>query len=345
MVVEPPFPRLLQLNNEPCPPSSAADPSDTIPGHPSLPLQPSKVLEFLHQELDTAVINDLHPYMPFVARKSAANIDPLHFQLIKRRKILVTEDPALHLVWWNDTIFVKPIPLCLGNWAFWEHWMCYGGDIDRNYDSNSDSAESAKDTAKDAVADWPAATKWCPVSAATGFLRTYAYLIRHPSDFRIALDCGLIPADVEYAAFALFIGCFHKLSDRLVSPRYEYGQLRLTRLNLAVHLLRPRAAKGAWNYQETYWQTGQYLSSFARPLMFVFGSVAAMLSAMQVVVSIPDPGLVMNESGWRAMRQASWGTSVVVIVLVLLIWVALLGGVGCLLLAQLTFSIRQLRSQ
>lgn len=332
MYAEPPFPCSLQINNEPCPPYSDARLSGTIPGHPSLPLQPSRVLSFLRQELDTPIINDLHPYLPFVARKSASHIDPLHFQLIKGRRILVTEDPALHLVWWNDIIFLKPIPVYLGNWAFWERWMCVS--IDKN--NNNDPAD------KDKEVGWPA--KWCPVRAATGFLRTYAYLIRHPSDFRIALDCRLIPADIEYTAFSQFIDCFSELPDSLVSPRYEYGQLRLTRLNLAVHLLRPGSAKGAWNYQEVYWQTGQYLNSFAGPLLFVFGSVAAMLSAMQVVISIPDPGVVMDESGWRAFRQASWGTSVVVIVLVLLIWVALLGGVGCLLLAQLTFSIRQLRS-
>lgn len=112
---------------------------------------------------------------------------------------------------------------------------------------------------------------------------------------------------------------------------------------MAVHILRPKAANGAWNYQEMYWQTGQYLSSFAGPLMFVFGSVAVMLSAMQVVVSIPDPGMVMNESGWRAFRHVSWGTSVMVIVLVLSIWCALLGGICCLLFAQLAFSVRQAR--
>lgn len=128
-----------------------------------------------------------------------------------------------------------------------------------------------------------------------------------------------------------------------MSPRYEYGQLRLTRLNWAVHLVRPRAAKGAWNYQEMYWQTGKYLSSYAGPLMFVFGSVAVMLSAMQVIVSIPDPASIMDERGYRAFWHVSWGTSMVVIVMILSIWLALLGGVSCLLLAQFAFSIRQLR--
>jgi len=69
-----------------------------------------------------------------------------------------------------------------------------------------------------------------------------------------------------------------------------------------------------------------------------------MLSAMQVMVSIPDPGLALDDSGWRAIRQASWGTSVVAIMLVLLVWCLYLGGVGCLLLAQFVFSVRQLRS-
>lgn len=323
---KPPFPRSLQLNNEPCPSHSNVSLSDTIPGHPSLPLLPDTVLSFLHKQLDTSILNELSPYLPFVARKSADHIDPLHFQLIKGRKILVAEDPALHLVWWNDVIFLKPIPVCLSNWEFWEWWMCHS--IDR------------KNNDKDNEAD-----RWCPVGAATGFLRTYAYLIRNPSDFRIARECGLVPPNVEYAAFSLFISCFRHLPNSIVCPRYEYGQFRLTRLNWAVRLVRPKSAKGAWNYQELYWQTGQYLNSFAGPLMFVFGSVAVMLSAMQVVVSIPDPVIVMDESGWKAFRHVSWGTAVVVIVLVLSIWIALLGGVICLLSAQLAFSIMQLRSQ
>jgi hypothetical protein len=184
----------------------------------------------------------------------------------------------------------------------------------------------------------------CPVSAATGFLRTYAHLIHRPSDFHIAQDHHLIPSDVSYTAFSLFIACFRNLPDSLVSSRYEYGRLRLTRLNWAVRILQPKAASGAWNYHEMYWHTGQYLKSFARPLMFIFGSVAIMLNAMQVVVSIPDPEAMMDERGWTAFRHVSWGSSVVVTVFILSIWCAFLVGIVCLLLAQLAFSVRQLRS-
>jgi len=348
MGAKPPFPRPLQLNNEPCPPPNDVCPSDTIPGQPALALDPGKVLSFLHNELDTPVINELQPYLPFVARKSADHIDPLHHQIIKGRQILVTEDPSLHLVWWNNVIFIKPIPACLLNWDFWDRWMCHAKWILRHNDKNDRHID------KDQATNWDwdnnnEATdqyyNWSPVGAAIGFLRTYAHLIHHPSDFRIAQDTALVPIgpDITFRSFSLFIDKFRSLQDGLVSPRYEYGQLRLTRLNMAVHLVRPRAAKGAWNYHEMYWQTGQYLSSFAAPLMFVFGSVAVMLSAMQVVVSIPDPGLVMNETGWKAFRHVSWGTSVIVLVMVLLIWCALLGGICCLLLAQFAFSVRQLR--
>jgi hypothetical protein len=327
MSTNPPFLSSLQLIQEP------NNSSNTIPGQPTLPLDPGIIFSFLHNELNTPVLNEMYPHLSFVARKAADHIDALHIQVLKGRKILVTEDPALHLVWWNDVIFIKPMPVCLGNWTFWQSWMCRS--VDRNKDNKIDV--DIKNEAATA-ADW-----WCPVSAARGFLRSYAYLIRHPSDFRIAVDCALVPQHVDYATFSRFILCFRDLSDNMVAPRYEYGQLRLTRLNWAVRILRPKSAKGAWNYQEVYWQTGQYVSSFVGPLMFVFGSLGVMLSAMQVLVSIPDPGIVTDERGWSAFRLVSWGTAAVVTVLVLCIWLALLRGVFCLLLAQLVFSIRQLK--
>jgi hypothetical protein len=94
--------------------------SDTIPGQPTLSLHSSIVCLFLHKELDTPIINELQPYMPFIARKFADHIDPLHLQIVKGRKILVTENPKLHLVWWDNVIFIKPVPTCLFNWAFWD---------------------------------------------------------------------------------------------------------------------------------------------------------------------------------------------------------------------------------
>ena len=183
---------------------------------------------------------------------------------------------------------------------------------------------------------------WCPMGAACGFLRTYAFLIQHPSDFRIAVEAGLFPdCDTDYHSFSRFIAQFRDIPNNDIPDRYHYGQLRLTRLNWAVRLLRPPAAKGAWNYHERYWQTGQYIERLFGPLMFGFASVAIVLQAMQVVVSLPE-GSVMSSTEWETFRRASWGFSGMVIVFVVWIWFAIILGISILILAQIIFSVKQL---
>jgi hypothetical protein len=338
MQAQTPFDVALQLSDETYPLQlSCSNPNFDNPGQLSPLFQANELPSFLHEEFNTKVINELADWLPFVARRSPKNIDALHMQLIKGRKILVAEKADLHLVWWNNIIFIKPVPPYLCNWTFWSQYLCR--DANAADGGDQDAASNACYHPHNSPPD-----KWCPAAAATGFLRTYAYLIRHPSDFYVAVANGLLPPDVEYAAFARFITRFRNVPNSRVALRYEYGQLRLTRLNWAVRLVRPKSAGGAWHYQEMYWQTGQYLREFTTPLMFVFGSVAVVLSAMQVVVTIPDPSLVMDVSGWRTFAYASQVASVMVIFVVLLIWIALVVGIVALLLAQFLFSLKQLRS-
>jgi hypothetical protein len=107
-----------------------------------------------------------------MSKQDSGNISPLHRQLVKRRTIVLTEDPKLHLVWIYDRIFIKPLPRYLGSYTFWKDFLCIetgsggrGGRIRR---------------------------------AALGFLRTYCYLVKHESDLRIAQDPSLclLPPDI-----------------------------------------------------------------------------------------------------------------------------------------------------
>ncbi|KAI9775384.1 MAG: hypothetical protein M1839_001239 [Geoglossum umbratile] len=329
MDTEIPFPRYMQLNCTPCPPPPQAAGSiiqqdgPYVPGAPSTPLTKPEVSAFLHRELSTPLLDELSPYLPFVARTQPDHIDGLNMQRVKGRKIVVAEKIELHLVWFYDVVYVKPIPECLLNWDFWRGWMVHCG---------------GKCPAGLVVED----EKWCPLAAACGFLRSYVWLIQHRSDFRIAVETGLIPDGVNWPSFCRFIAQFRKIHNGDVSDRYQYGQLRLTRLNWAVRLVRPRSAKGMWNYQGMYWQTGQYVQRLLAPLMFGFVSAATVLSAMQVVVSIPG-GRVMSSGGWLVFAEISWGFCVVMIALVIASWIALLGGISCVISAQMIFSYRQWR--
>ena len=140
---------------------------------------------------------------------SGIDASPLHHQAARLRTITVAENPPLHLIWSYDRIFVKPIPRYLLSHAFWQ----YAQSNEKLY------------------------------QAAAGFLRTYSYLIRYETDFRLATNdaLGLIPSDdvehlITFERFAKFIAPFALLEDLSVNPRYHYGELRLTRLNMLAKL-------------------------------------------------------------------------------------------------------------
>lgn len=149
--------------------------------------------------------------------------------------------------------------------------------------------------------------------AALGFLRTYAHLIKHESDFRIAKGAHLLPEHVTYTTFQIFIEPFRHLTDEAVSPRYHYGQIRLTRLNWAIRIFRPVTLGKALPlyYRNPYVQTNQYSERFGAPLLFLFASLTLVLSSMQVVLA------AQGENTWRSFIRVSWSFSVAAILLVL----------------------------
>jgi hypothetical protein len=264
-------------------------------------------------ELKTEVLDDLYDHLWLVAKKEGRHIDSLHEQLIKKRTITVAEHPRLHLVWYYDTVYLKPIPDYLLNHTIWSTYLC------------SAAAQQAQDQ-----------QRTYNRKAALGFLRSYGLLIQHESDFIIAKQANLVPKGVSFVKFQKFIKPFRELSDGDVSPRYHYGQFRLTRLNYAVRFFRPPSTKRTfpWNYQEQYWQTSQYLQRFGAPLAFAFAILSLILSSMQVVLA------ALGQNAWAAFVQVSWGFSVAVIIFAASpVFIAVLG-VAWVLLVQGQFALR-----
>lgn len=140
-------------------------------------------------------------------------------------------------------------------------------------------------------------------AALLGFMRSYSILIQHPSDFALALQKGLLrtaadldlsspihsPAirDVQpqekkmltYTTFITFISNFShsRVADSAVSPRYAYGELRLSRLNMWSKVVLRR-----FTFQKTYGDYNGYFNRFFGPLLFVFAVLSVVLSAFQV---------------------------------------------------------------
>jgi uncharacterized membrane protein len=211
------------------------------------------------------------------------------------RTILVDEDINEHLVWVEERFYVKPLPHYLLNFQFWKENLC-------------DDIELHK--------------------CACGLILSYAWLVCHQSDFRIAIELGLLPEEIEWEQWTAFISDFlshidlHSLKD--VSERYRYGELRLTRLNsiYRVFLFSPRSLVSGYMSSSTW-----YKSFFARNfawLLAVFAYLTVVLSALQVGTA--TGALQQNE----AFQSAAYGfavTSVVAVVasvfFIFLVWLFL----------------------
>jgi hypothetical protein len=293
-----------------------SDGKESLPGQPRIQIQGEAFAGYIRKSHLVSELDKLAPYLRFVGvhfylsnqilslkhsqitTPSSAHIYPLHEYFTRGRTVNVTEYPGLHLVWYYDKIFIKPIPPYLLCGAFWE------------YLEEADKAV------------------W---KAAAGFMRTYYYLIQYEIDFRKATssELQLIPqldcqAPITFEEFAEFIAQFHCLGDHAVAPRYSYGALRLTRLN---HLSRVFLRK--WTYFHLHPQWSDNLGRFVAPIVFLFAILSTILSSMQVVLA--TQGSNSNEV-WPAFLLVSKWFSVVVILVVALILVGLVVVVVVMLL-------------
>jgi len=149
-----------------------------VPGEPSVSLAPDEVYDFLVRELNTPILDELYTRLWLVARKSGKSIDPLNRQRIKGRNIVPAEDPELHLVWRDDKLYLKPIPICLLNHHFWTLYL----------PSTADTIPFHKNGPEEKF----------DRTVAIGFLRSYAFLIQHRTDFILAREHHLIPDDIDW---------------------------------------------------------------------------------------------------------------------------------------------------
>ncbi len=275
MAEEPPFSvasQLYHLELELLNGKSINTRSKHLPSQPRIKLDDIDTLkDFLTRDLCTPVLDRLAPHLYMIATPSSSNISPLHFQRVKNRRIILTEDPRLHLVWYHDRIFVKPLPAYLLSHTFWQLYLCRATSPLRN---------ERQHVAK----------------AALGLLRTYCRLIEHESDLRIAQheDLQLVPKAVTWERFCEFSASFSQIEDEDVAPRYHYGDLRLSRLNYLVKLFFIGNC-----YQEVNWQDSEYFAQFYGPLLFIFGVLSVLLSAMQVSLAVEQ----LQPQHWATMYK------------------------------------------
>jgi len=149
-------------------------------------------------------------------------------------------------------------------------------------------------------------------------------LIQHESDFHIAQqdNLRLIPKDVDWPSFCRLITELNCIEDSVVSKRYCYGELRLTRLNFfAPFLLRK------FHFEQVYGQYGDFFGRLYGPILFVFAVVSTILNSMQVALAAEQLVAARWESVWYLSRCFSIISLVAAIVstwfILLWLWVFL----------------------
>ncbi|KAK0753738.1 hypothetical protein B0T18DRAFT_337548 [Schizothecium vesticola] len=274
-----------------------------LPGQPRIRLDTKTtgrtvedgLLNYLRRAHLTNSLDELLPYMRyvFVQTPSYRHIMPLHHQRAHLREVVINENPGLHLVWYYDKIFVKPIPAYFYSKAFWTYIEHADPDV---------------------------------YQAVVGFMRSYNFLIQYEVDFAEACRLRLIPdkhggGPPTYEEFCDFVEPFTRADDHHVNRRFHYGELRLTRINRAALLFKRHLA-----YFHMHPQWGSFMSRILAPVVTVFAIFSVALNSMQVALQ----ALQMTEGGdgerWRGLVAASLWFPVVLLVLIAVAFLFFIGG-------------------
>ncbi|KAI8165654.1 hypothetical protein K4K49_008365 [Colletotrichum sp. SAR 10_70] len=246
--------------------------------------------EFLGRELFVRRLNDVQDLLWICGRPMPPR--PLHYQLLTSREIHVTENPELHLVWAKNRIFVKPIPRWLLDPDFWAAHLLVTTTTTDDGTSSSDGKRHQSDPRRELVA------------CALGFLFSYTALVAYESDFRIAVEKGLMPPQVSWDRWrALSAQIVQNHCYASVNPRYWYGELRLSRLNKIYRVRLGYLLRGYSKVASHALYEDLLRDNFAA-LAAVLGYVVIVLTAMQV-------GLATDQLvGDKLFQSVSYGFTV-----------------------------------
>jgi hypothetical protein len=226
-------------------------------------ITPSNLVEEqyrLQKVLYDDTLESIHKQLWYAGRKG--NVSPLHHQKVIRRDIILTERARLHLVWFEKTIYVKRLDDELLNWEYFSRVVCGDEAVHR---------------------------------AACGFLLSYAHLIEYPSDLEVAKTHGLVNEEIAWKKWQTFrTSVLHHLTDRDVHDRYEYGELRLGRLNQIC-----RMKFLGLSYFNVHRDYSSYFGDNYMTLVALFALVSVALSAMQVMTSVNGAPAAVSVTSYR----------------------------------------------
>lgn len=313
---------------------------DRLPGHPQTRLLHSDLAAFLKRDLETPKLDRFYHWLWMVAAAATRDrpINTLTHQQVRGRDVTVSQNPELHCVWHDKRIFLKPIPAYLLSYEFW-----------------------------DAVFT----EEWCAteegrkvVSSTLGFMRSYSYLVQHPSDFAIATSKGLIPenvgvgpadareekdgekekdkepAKITFEDFIAFIDWFSntKVGDDQVSLRYHYGDLRLSRLNFwAKFVLRD------FNFEKAYGNYDAYFSRFYGPLLFTFGCINLIMGAINLGINTEKGG--WKSASWKHLYDVGNVFAIIILVFICIVGLTLVGLFTFMAMKEAVYAVKEHRKK
>lgn len=249
----------------------------SLPDAPRVSLEePSRLLSYCLDDLDTPKLNQMGEKLWWTG--PSPEVVSLTQHTVLDRRIQVTEDPAVHCLWTEGMVYLKPLPSYLTSYAFWEYM----------FECIDDPAETEKRERLKATA--------------LGFVRTYAHLIQRRSDFNLACRNDLLPSGgTSFEAFVAFISAFDSVPDKAVSSRWRLGLLQLDALNFhsAIHLRR-------WHLNRFESRYTAYFQRFFPVVLFIFALFSVALSAMQVILGARQLWDTDNKNLKRTLGLFIW---------------------------------------
>ncbi|KAL4947429.1 hypothetical protein BDW69DRAFT_204422 [Aspergillus filifer] len=231
------------------------------------------VIRCIEKELDLQRLTKIFGWLWLAGRPMPPR--PLHYQLLLNRDIMVTEQMDMHLVWTTGRIFLKPMPRYLLVPLFWNRYL-----------SCEQACCSPAVVQERAVLECPhKKARQCAI----GFLFTYVALIRHESDFLIAKEKHLLPGEMEWTKWQVFVEQLNVEHGiyQVIDPRFIYGELRLSRLN-KIYLLSQRPFLRG--YMASWHQYGSFFYDSFTWLASATVFIAIVLTAMQVGLATKSLG-------------------------------------------------------
>jgi hypothetical protein len=206
----------------------------------------------LENEFDLRRLERIQDYLWWAGRPVPANA--LHRQKLLRREIYPTQRADLHLLRIEYGIYIKPLPSFLLDYKFWVDHLCQSPKLQL---------------------------------LATGFLVSWIWLLRGEIDFDLALKLQLIPPELHWDGWVHFVESFSSTYDfnqtNLISRRYLYGELRISRLNHIYRVQNPLSFRSVvFAYGSGYISYTEFFTKNFSWIFVGFAYISVLLSALQV---------------------------------------------------------------